>query len=151
MGLSMLDNGRMTSKRAMGKKNGKMVLIIKANIEVEKNKEKGLLFGVMIVLMKVILCRTTFMGRVNICGKMEEFMKDNGTTIKCMGKESSLGLTGVAMKENTTVIKNTDLEYLHSEMGAYMKESGMVENSTDVGSTERRRYQDRGYGKMGYE
>lgn len=148
MGLSMLDNGRMTNKKAMGKKNGKMVLIIRVNIEVEKNKEKGLLFGVMIVLMKVILCRTTFMGRANICGKMEEYMKDNGTIIRCMGKEYSLGLMGVAMKENMTVIKNTDLEHLHSEMDAYMKESGRMENSTDVGFTVRRRYQERGYGRM---
>lgn len=149
MGLSMLDNGRMTNKRAMAKKSGKMVLIIRANIEVEKNKEKGLLSGVMIVLMKVILCRTTFMVRVNICGKMEEFIKENGTTIKCMEKESSLGLMGVAMKENTMVIKNTDSEHLHSEMDAYMKESGRMESSTDVGSTVRRRYRERGYGRMG--
>lgn len=44
--------------------------------------------------------------------------------------------------------KNTDLEHLHSEMDAYMKESGRMENSTDVGFTVRRRYQERGYGRM---
>lgn len=69
-----MGTGKMTSRKAMGNKNGKMGLFTKASTSREKNKEKGFLFGEMTALMKASFGRITSMGRASISGRMAGFM-----------------------------------------------------------------------------
>ena len=62
----------------------------------------------------------TFMGMVPIVGQMEEFMKVNGTKIKCMEKDWLNGRTGNHMMGNILKIKSREMERLF----------GMMEEST---------------------
>jgi hypothetical protein len=68
----------MTSNKGMDNKNGKMVHTIKAITKVVKNKEMVHSSGVMIVRTKDNFYRTISMAKVNMYGKMVEYIKDNG-------------------------------------------------------------------------
>lgn len=68
----------MTSNKVMDNKNGKMVHTIKVTIKVAKNKEMVHSFGVMIVRIKDNFYKTISTVKVNMYGKMGEYIKDNG-------------------------------------------------------------------------
>lgn len=98
-------NGRKISKMDMVKSTGQIKQYIKGSIKLERNMEKVYFYGKTIALMRASFFRITFMDLVNIPGKMEGFIRENGKTIKCKGKESLLGLMDVVMKDNIRMIK----------------------------------------------
>lgn len=59
----------------------------------------------MTVHMKESFIKIIFMDRANICGKMVEYIVENGTTIKCMGRVHSLGQMDVNIKDSMKMIK----------------------------------------------
>lgn len=75
---NMMDNGKMINNKGMDNKSGKTEQFIKEAINKVKNKEKVLLYGEMIVHMKVTFMITIFMDSENMSGKMEEFTKVTG-------------------------------------------------------------------------
>lgn len=89
-----------------------------------KNMERENLCGLMTVLMKEISFKIIYMDSANMNGKMEEYTKENGRTIKCKVKVHLLG----QMEENTLEIilkiGNKDLGFLLSKMVEFMKENG---------------------------
>lgn len=87
MVLNILDNGKMTDKMEKEKKFGLMVLVIKANIKMEKKMGEELLDGLMVLYMLENFFKIIYKDKVNIVGKMEENMLENGKIIKWMEKE----------------------------------------------------------------
>lgn len=127
--LNIKVNGRKISSMDMANRYGLMKLFTKGNIKMEKNMGKVLFFGKMTVAMMASLFRIIFMDLENMCGKMEESIKEIGKTIKWKGKEFLLGLMAENMKESTRMIKRKVLEFLPSEMGEPIKENGRMESS----------------------
>jgi hypothetical protein len=87
MELNILDNGKMIDKMEREKKYGLMVLVIRANIKMEKKMVEVFLNGLMVQSMLENFFKITYKDRVNIVGKMEENMLVNGKIIKWMGEE----------------------------------------------------------------
>jgi hypothetical protein len=73
--------------------------------------------------------KTELKDKVNINGKMEERIPDNGKIIICMDKVLIHGLMVVDMKDNTKWIKSTDMEFIIGLMEEYTKEIGLMVNS----------------------
>jgi len=124
MGLSILEIGRMISNLDMVKRNGRMVHFTKEIMRLGRSKEKVHLFGVTIVLMKVIFMKIIFMEKGNMFGKMGEFILGNGITIKCMEQVVSHGQMVASTKAPTKTIKSKALVFLHLKMVEFMKENG---------------------------
>ena len=100
MELFMMVNGKTINNQGMVKKIGRMEQYIRVTMFKEESRVKECLFGVMIAHMKEIFMIIIFMVKGNMSGKMEESMKVNGQTTKCMGKVFLFGQMG----ENTKVI-----------------------------------------------
>lgn len=77
----------MIDKMEREKKYGLTVLVIKANIKMEKKMVGEFLNGLMVQFMLGNFFKITFKDRVNIVGKMEENMLVNGKIIRWMGEE----------------------------------------------------------------
>ncbi len=122
--LNIQEIGSMIGKMEEVKNIGQIKLSISDNTKMEKNMERANSCGLMIVLMKVTFYKIIFTDMENMNGKMEEYMKESGKTIKCKEKEHFYGL----MEENTLVItfkiENKALVFLLSKMVEYMKENG---------------------------
>ena len=88
------------------------------------------------------------MEKENILGKMEDFMKGNGKTIKCMGKECFFGLMVRNTKVNMKMTKSMDLEFLLSKMGVNMREIGKMEFNKEEGLLRKIILLNKDYGKM---
>ena len=58
-------------------------------------------------------------------------MKENGRTIRCMGKESSLGQMVGDSKERTIMIKSMGMASLHGRTADCLKESGERANKME--------------------
>ena len=138
MGLSMLDSGKMTSKKGTGSRNGKTAPITKVITKLAKNKAKEHSSGAMTVPTPVNSYRTTSMGKEYIYGKMGDCSMGNGITTKCMGRAYSLGQMVGNMKVPTKMIRSMDLESLLLEMAAFMKANGKMGNCLGVDFTERK-------------
>lgn len=151
MGQSILANGKMINRKAMAKKNGKMVPTIGETTDQAKNKEREYLYGAMIAHMKVSFLKITYMAKVSICGKMVECTMANGIIIKCMEKAYSPGRMVESTKGNMKMIKSRGSEFSRSETGESMKESGRMESSMAVEYIRKRRCLDREFGIMELE
>ena len=83
-------------------------------------------------------------------GIMENNMKDNGRTIRYMGKVSLNGQTVECIKAVMLRIKRKDMELLHGLMAEFMKECGEMDARMVKGNTkEKMGFGDRAFGKMG--
>jgi hypothetical protein len=82
-----LDNGKMIDKMEKDKKYGLMVIVIKANIKMEKKMVEEFLNGLMVQSMLENFFKIIYKDKVNIVGKMEENMLVNGKIIKWMAEE----------------------------------------------------------------
>lgn len=71
----------------------------------------------------------------------------SGTTIRCMAKGFSLGLTGAATKVPMRTIRSMASEFLLSEMAVFTKDNGRTESSTAEESTGRRRCPVKAFGR----
>ena len=78
MELNIMEIGKMINRKDLDKKNGKMELFKKDNINLVKSKEKAHSFGAMTALMKEILIKIIFMELENMFGKTGAYIKDNG-------------------------------------------------------------------------
>jgi len=74
----MSEIGLMINKMVLENNPGQMAQFIKDNIKMGKNMEKDYSCGVMIQITMAISVKIISMEKVNIVGKMEEFIKDNG-------------------------------------------------------------------------
>lgn len=101
MGLSMTESGKMTSRRGMEKKNGRMEHFTKEITNKARNKAKGFSSGAMTAHTKDNFGRTTSTARENILGRMVGCTREIGRTTKWMGKGCSHGQMGANTKENT--------------------------------------------------
>lgn len=63
---------------------------------------------------------------------MVEFIKENGSKIKCKVTVFLLGQMGESTRENTIMIRNTDLGLLHGQMDELTMEGGEMENSMEM-------------------
>jgi len=144
----MKANGSKISRMAMDNSFGLMRQSIRAFIKMERSMERGCFFGRMIALIKGIFSKTIFKDLVNMSGKMEEPLKDNGKRIKCMEEVFLLGLMEESTKANIKMIKNKATEYLRFAMVEYMKESGKMENNMVKEYLERRMLLEKVFGKM---
>lgn len=88
------------------------------------------------------------MEKENIFGKMEDFMKGNGKTTKCMGKDYFFGLMVRNTKVNMKMTKRMDLEFLLSKMGVNMREIGKTEFNKEEGLLRKIILLNKEYGKM---
>lgn len=57
-------------------------------------------------------------------GRMGEFMKANGATIRCTEKEFLIGLTVVSIKETIRMIRSKALGHLNLKTEEFMKGNG---------------------------
>lgn len=87
MELNILDNGKMIDKMEKDKKYGLMVIVIKANIKMEKKMVEEFLNGLKVRSMLENFFKMSDKDKVNIVGMMEENMLVNGKIIKWMAEE----------------------------------------------------------------
>ena len=87
MELNILDNGKMIDKMEKDKKYGLMVIVIKANIKMEKKMVEEFLNGLKVRSMLENFFKMSYKDKVNIFGKMEENMLVNGKIINRMAEE----------------------------------------------------------------
>jgi hypothetical protein len=151
MGQSMKVSGKMINKMVMVKRNGKMEHFMKEIINRERNLEKEILSGEMVVHMKVIFMIMLFMVKVNIHGKMIEFMRVIGTIIKCMEKVLLFGQMVVDIKVSMLMIKNMVLVFLHLRMVVYMRVNGRMENNMVEVNIKRKKLFGKVFGNMEYD
>lgn len=71
------------------------------------------------------------MGREDIPGKMEEFIKAIGKIIKCMDMDSLLGKMEEFIPANIKMIKNLGQDILYGLLGENILGNGLMENSTE--------------------
>lgn len=122
----MLENGKTISSKAMARKSGRMELFTKGNIREARNRERAFLYGEMIAHTKDSFGRIISTVKENMFGRMAEFMKVNGITIKCMERVFLFGLMAESMKAHIKMIKSMDLGYLPSKMEEFTKDNGIM-------------------------
>ena len=83
----MKGSGLTICSMGMEKKCGETTRNMRVNTRTPKNMERGPFFLLMDLSTRENFSPMTFMGMVPIVGQMEEFMKVNGTKIKCMEKD----------------------------------------------------------------
>lgn len=101
MGRSTSATGLTISKMASGRSLGPTEQSTKESIRTAKNMEKDYSCGETIAATTGISAKITLMVKVNTVGRMEEFMKANGLTIKWKATEFLLGLMGESTKDST--------------------------------------------------
>lgn len=77
----------MINSRDMERKHGKMVLLMRENIRMERNKEEDYLNGVMEICILVILNKIRWMVMGYIIGRVEKYMMGIGRRIEWKVKE----------------------------------------------------------------
>ena len=86
------ENGKMTCKRATEKKFGLMDQFMKVTTNRDRRMGKAGFNGQTDLFFLEILLGTPSMGKDHILGLMDENIKENGKTTKCMVLESLFGL-----------------------------------------------------------
>lgn len=102
------------------KKNLLMDHHMKVNLKKAKKMVMEFINGLMVRFTKDFLNLIIFKAKgikyklslVNMCGQMEDLMKDNGKMEEWMGKELWNGLMVENMKDNIWMIKSMDMVYL---------------------------------------
>ena len=92
MAYSMRDTGTKISSMVKVKRLGKMEVCFKETINTAKKMDMELFNGQMGILIKDNFKIIIYMVREGITGVTSVNMKDNGSTIKCTGKEFSFGM-----------------------------------------------------------
>lgn len=105
MGLATKVIGLKTNNMEKVMRRGLMGQVIRVHTKTEKNMVKVYSLGLMVLLTMEVSWITTSKDMESIIGVMEEFLKVNGLTTKCKGRESSTGRTVVNMKGNTWTIR----------------------------------------------
>ena len=108
-----------------------MVQSMKVIMNMEKSMEPVLSNGPIAPNILVNFITIIYMERGSILGVMEEDMKENGKTTKCMVKEHSLGLMVGNTLENTSMIKSKAMVSLFGLMEDHTKGIGLMENNME--------------------
>ena len=133
------------------KRLGPMKPCILESIKMAKNTERASSCGPMIVLMKAISSKTTFMASVNISGKTDASTKDNGKITKCKAKAHLPGLMEENTLETTFKTESKALGSSLSRMAESMKVNGSTENSMEGEPSKRKTSPEKESGKMAKE
>ena len=129
---------------------GRMGLIFKGIIGMDKSKVKESLHGPMGAHMKVIFLRIIYMVEDYIVGQMADATMEHGSIIRCMGMEYLHGQMGENMMEIIKTTKNKALVHSYGQMADNILENGKMGYNMEKGHT----YQlmvkkERDIGKMG--
>lgn len=87
----MRESGKRTSSTDTDSSFGQMRQYTKENIKVAKSTARDCFCGRTIAAMRVSSSKTTFMASASMCGRMDEYTRENGGTTKCREEESSHG------------------------------------------------------------
>jgi len=91
--------------------------------------EKESLYGATQAHMTAISIKIIFMEQVSTSGRMAEFTKENGLTIKWKAKVLLLGVMDVVTLENIRMIKNMDKELSNGQMAESTLVNGIKVNN----------------------
>ena len=117
-------NGKMIFNMDSEKKSGQTTVSTRVITQKVKNMVKVFIYGKMVQCITEIGLKIESKDMVNINGKMEECMLDNGKIIICMVKVYTPGQMADDMKASTKWIKNTDMVCTNGRMEEYIKEIG---------------------------
>ena len=105
------------------------------------------LFGQILVPMKEIFIRIISMVQAYTAGRMAEFTKENGSTIKWKVRVFLLGAMDVDTSDNTKTIKNTVMVLLNGQMVENILVTGFKENNMEKVFTLKKVKRDKVFGK----
>ncbi len=122
----------LARSRALGRKNGRMVVCITGCTRMMSLMEMVCFSRVMEVFMLGILWNISFVGKELLRGKITNNTRVNGKIIKCTGKAFLIGQMDVDMMANTEMEKRRDLEFMFGLRGRSTREIGRMESKMDL-------------------
>jgi hypothetical protein len=120
----------------MDMKHGLMVQATRVPIKMVKSMDKVFLLGQTDPLTTAVLWTTILKVTVFTIGKMVEFSKVNGLTIKCMELESLIGQMVEDMKVSTKMTRKKGRVYSSGQMDVNMTGNGLTVNKMVSVSTQ---------------
>ena len=128
MELFIMGNGKMIYSMAMEWKCGRMALIIKEGMRMEKSQGKAKSDSLMDPLIREIFITICYMAKALTHESMERSTQAIELKTKCKEMAKLHGQMDESILDSISMIKSRDTEFLSERMERSMKESGLMGN-----------------------